>query len=210
MIDINLIREKSDLVKENIKKKFQDEKLELVDEVKELDEKARSIQKEVDDLKANKNKLSKEIGNLMREGKREEADKIKNVNVDSYGDVRIADDVVGNIAAIASTEIEGVAGTVGNVTKELMSRMGLRTQSKGVKVVIDGNMVTLDMALIMKYGYNIDYSISCLQVCRRGGRICIFCYNYTDLVCNGQTMRQTQIKQIIYAAATRMFSERNL
>ena len=83
MIDINLIREKSDLVKENIKKKFQDEKLELVDEVKELDEKARSIQKEVDDLKANKNKLSKEIGNLMREGKREEADKIKKDIADS-------------------------------------------------------------------------------------------------------------------------------
>ena len=50
MIDINLIRENSDLVKENIKKKFQDEKLPLVDEVKELDERARSIQKELDDL----------------------------------------------------------------------------------------------------------------------------------------------------------------
>ena len=83
MIDINLIRENSDLVKENIKKKFQDEKLVLVDEVKELDEKARSIQKEVDDLKANKNKLSKEIGNLMRDGKKEEADKIKKEIADS-------------------------------------------------------------------------------------------------------------------------------
>ncbi len=83
MIDINLIRENSDLVKENIKKKFQDEKLGLVDEVKELDEKARSIQKEVDDLKANKNRLSKEIGNLMREGKKEEADKIKKDIADS-------------------------------------------------------------------------------------------------------------------------------
>ena len=83
MIDINLIRENSDLVKENIKKKFQDEKLGLVDEVKELDEKARSIQKEVDDLKANKNRLSKEIGNLMRDGKNEEADKIKKDIADS-------------------------------------------------------------------------------------------------------------------------------
>lgn len=92
-----------------------------------------------------------------------EADKIKNVNVDSYGDVRIADDVVGNIAAIASTEIEGVAGTVGNVTKELMSRLGLNPRSKGVKVVIDGNMVTLDMALIMKYGYNIPITSKQVQ-----------------------------------------------
>ena len=92
-----------------------------------------------------------------------ENDKIKNVDVDSYGEVRIADDVVGNIAAIASTEIEGVAGTVGNVTKELMSRLGLNPKSKGVKVVIDGNMVTLDMALIMKYGYNSPITSKQLQ-----------------------------------------------
>ena len=83
MIDINLIRENSNLVKENIKKKFQDEKLPLVDEVKELDERARSIQKEVDDLKANKNKLSKEIGNLMRDGKKDEAERIKKEIADS-------------------------------------------------------------------------------------------------------------------------------
>ncbi len=92
-----------------------------------------------------------------------EADKIKNVNVESYGDVRIADDVVGNIAAIAATEIEGVAGTVGNVTRELMNRLLLNPRSKGVKVVIDGNMVTLDMALIMKYGYNIPVTSKQVQ-----------------------------------------------
>lgn len=92
-----------------------------------------------------------------------EAEKVKSINVESYGDVRIADDVVGNIAAIASTEIEGVAGTVGNVTKELMSRLGLNPRSKGVKVVIDGNMVTLDMALIMKYGYNIPITSKQVQ-----------------------------------------------
>ena len=92
-----------------------------------------------------------------------EADKVKNVSVASYGDVRIADDVVGNIAAIAATEIEGVAGTVGNVTKELMSRLLLNPRSKGVKVVIDGNMVTLDMALIMKYGYNIPITSKQVQ-----------------------------------------------
>lgn len=92
-----------------------------------------------------------------------EADKIKSINVDSYGDVRIADDVVANIAAIAATEIEGVAGTVGNVTKELMSRLLLNPRSKGVKVVIDGNMVTIDMALIMKYGYNIPITSKQVQ-----------------------------------------------
>ena len=92
-----------------------------------------------------------------------EAEKIKSINVDSYGDVRIADDVVANIAAIAATEIEGVAGTVGNVTKELMSRLLLNPRSKGVKVVIDGNMVTLDLALIMKYGYNIPITSKQVQ-----------------------------------------------
>ena len=92
-----------------------------------------------------------------------EADKSKNINVDEYGEVRIADDVVGNIAGIAATEIEGVAGTVGNMTKELMSRMGLRTQSKGVKVVIDSGVVTVDLALIMKYGYNIPITSKQVQ-----------------------------------------------
>ena len=88
---------------------------------------------------------------------------IKAGDVDSYGEVRIADDVVGNIAAIAATEIEGVAATVGNMTKELVSRMGIRNRSKGVRVVIDGNIVTVDLALIMKYGYNIPITSKQVQ-----------------------------------------------
>ena len=77
MIDIKLIRENSDLVKENIKKKFQDEKLPLVDEVFKLDEEARNMQAEGDNLKAEKNRLSKEIGNLMRDGNKAGADEAK-------------------------------------------------------------------------------------------------------------------------------------
>ena len=77
MIDIKLIRENADLVKENIKKKFQDEKIVLVDEVKELDLKARSLQTEGDNLKAEKNKLSKKIGILMKDGKTQEANEVK-------------------------------------------------------------------------------------------------------------------------------------
>ena len=77
MIDIKLIRENPDIVKENIKKKFQDEKIALVDEIKELDEKARVLQTEGDELKANKNKLSKNIGVLMKDGKKDEAEKTK-------------------------------------------------------------------------------------------------------------------------------------
>ena len=77
MIDIKLIREQRDLVRENIKKKFQDEKLPLVDEIYELDKKFRNTKKEADDLRSQKNKLSDKIGYLMREGKKEEGLKIK-------------------------------------------------------------------------------------------------------------------------------------
>ena len=77
MIDIKLIRENKDLVKENIKKKFQDDKLPLVDEVFKLDEEARNMQTEGDNLKAEKNKLSKEIGILMKDGNTAGADEAK-------------------------------------------------------------------------------------------------------------------------------------
>ena len=77
MIDINLIRENKDMVKENIKKKYQEEKLSLVDEVYEMDDRFRKIKTEADELRNKVNTLSKEIGNLMRDKKKEEADKIK-------------------------------------------------------------------------------------------------------------------------------------
>ena len=77
MIDIKLIRENPELVKENIKKKFQDKKLPLVDEVKELDKRVREVQVKVDGLKADKNRLSGEIGKLMKDGKKEEAEEVK-------------------------------------------------------------------------------------------------------------------------------------
>ena len=77
MIDIKLIREQKELVKENIKKKFQDEKLPLVDEVYELDEKWRDSRKKADELRSEKNKLAKEIGRMMGEGKKEEAESTK-------------------------------------------------------------------------------------------------------------------------------------
>ena len=77
MIDIKLIRETPELVKENIKKKFQDEKLLLVDEVKALDEKVREVKQKGDQMRADRNRMSKEIGGLMREGKKEEAENVK-------------------------------------------------------------------------------------------------------------------------------------
>lgn len=77
MLDIKFVRENPDAVKENIKKKFQDEKLPLVDEAIELDAKKRSLQQKADDLKAERNKISKQIGALMGQGKKEEAEEVK-------------------------------------------------------------------------------------------------------------------------------------
>ena len=77
MIDIKLLRENPDLVKENIRKKFQDHKLVLVDEVLSLDEQNRSIKLKGDELRSSRNSLSAKIGSLMKEGKKEEAEEIK-------------------------------------------------------------------------------------------------------------------------------------
>ena len=77
MIDIKFLRENPDIVKQNIKNKFQDEKLPLVDEVIELDAKSRAAKQEADDLRASRNKLSKQIGALMAQGKKEEAEEVK-------------------------------------------------------------------------------------------------------------------------------------
>ena len=77
MLDIKFVRENPDFVKENIKKKFQDEKLVLVDEVIELDEKLRDVKTEGDNLRAKRNKTSKQIGALMGQGKKDEAEKVK-------------------------------------------------------------------------------------------------------------------------------------
>lgn len=105
MIDINLIRTDRDLVKENIKKKFQEHKLSLVDEVYELDQKYREIKQEADNLRALRNQKSSEIGMLMREGKKEEAEAIKQ-EISDFGE------------KIASLEEEE-----GNLAEEIKKRM---------------------------------------------------------------------------------------
>ena len=77
MLDIKFLRENPDIVKENIKKKFQDHKLPLVDEVIELDKERREVQAEADAIRAEKNQISKQIGALMAQGKKEEAEEVK-------------------------------------------------------------------------------------------------------------------------------------
>ena len=101
MIDIKLIRENKDFVKENIKKKFQDEKLPLVDEVFELDKRVREVQVKVDGLKADKNKLSGEIGKLMKDGKKDEAEEIKKKIAESAEEIsKLEEEQVGLSAKI--------------------------------------------------------------------------------------------------------------
>ena len=89
MIDIKLIRENKELVKENIKKKFQDEKLPLVDEVFELDKEVREAKLKGDNLRSEKNNLSKSIGALMKDGKKDEADELKKKIADMDAQIKV-------------------------------------------------------------------------------------------------------------------------
>ena len=77
MLDIKFVRENPEIVKQNIRNKFQDNKLELVDKVLELDKENREIKQEVEALRAERNKISKQIGALMAQGKKEEAEEVK-------------------------------------------------------------------------------------------------------------------------------------
>ena len=73
----------------------------------------------------------------------------------SMGEVKIADEVVAIIAALAATEVDGVASMAGNITNELISRLGMKNLSKGVKVDVLEGVVTVSLALNMKYNYSI-------------------------------------------------------
>ena len=73
----------------------------------------------------------------------------------SLGEVKIADEVVAIIAALAATEVEGVASMAGNITNELISRLGMKNLSKGVKVDVLEGVVTVSLALNLKYNYSI-------------------------------------------------------
>ncbi len=79
------------------------------------------------------------------------------------GEVRIADEVVAIIAGLAATEVKGVASMAGNVTNELVSKLGMKNLSKGVKVVVTSESVSVDMALNMEYGYSIPKTSKMVQ-----------------------------------------------
>ncbi|MDR2889694.1 MAG: Asp23/Gls24 family envelope stress response protein [Lachnospiraceae bacterium] len=74
---------------------------------------------------------------------------------DNIGTVKIADDVVAMIAGLAAMEVDGVAAMAGNITNELMSKVGVKNLAKGVKVEVLGKRVRVDISLIVEYGFNI-------------------------------------------------------
>ena len=71
------------------------------------------------------------------------------------GEVRIASDVVAAIAALAATEVEGVDSMAGNITNELIGKLGMKNLSKGVKILMEGGIVRVDMMVVVNYGYSI-------------------------------------------------------
>lgn len=77
------------------------------------------------------------------------------IREDQLGEIQIADEVVAIVAGLAATEVEGVSSMVGNITNELVSRLGMKNLSKGVHIAMDEGKVTVTLALNITYGYSI-------------------------------------------------------
>lgn len=105
------------------------------------------------------------------------------------GQVQIADDVVAMIASLAATEVDGVNALSGNITNELMSKVGVKKLTKGVKVdVLEGN-VTVDLAVTMTYGYNIPATCAKVQ-----DKVKAAIENMTGLTCSDVNIRIVGVK----------------
>jgi uncharacterized alkaline shock family protein YloU len=81
----------------------------------------------------------------------------------NVGEVQIADEVVATIAGLAATEVEGVAAMSGNITNELVSKLGMKNLSKGVKIEVHEDSVSVDLALTLDYGYSIPNTSKLVQ-----------------------------------------------
>lgn len=82
---------------------------------------------------------------------------------DKIGEVKIADDVVATIAGLAATEVEGVASMQGNLTNEIVGKLGIRNLSKGVKIELSEGVVKVELSIMMKYGYSIPETCKAVQ-----------------------------------------------
>lgn len=95
--------------------------------------------------------------------KEKEKDSCTYSNSEGIGTVKIANDVVAMIAGLAATEVEGVSAMAGNITNELMGKVGMKKQTKGVKVDIIDGTVSVELAVTLEYGYNIPTTCNKLQ-----------------------------------------------
>ena len=84
-------------------------------------------------------------------------------NEEKFGEVRISDEVVAIIAGLAASEIEGVASMAGNVTRDLIERLGMKSLSKGVRVTMEGDIVYVRLAINIQYGYNVPTTCTKIQ-----------------------------------------------
>ena len=108
---------------------------------------------------------------------------------ENVGVVQIADDVVAMIASLATTEVEGVCAMAGNITNELISRVGVKKLTKGVRVEVVENNVTVDLAVTMEYGYNIPATCQQVQT-----KVKTAIENMTGLNCTDVNIRIAGIK----------------
>lgn len=82
---------------------------------------------------------------------------------EKFGEVRVADEVVAIIAGLAASEVEGVASMAGNVTRDLIEKLGMRSLSKGVKITMDENTVRVALAVNIRYGFNVPSTCTQIQ-----------------------------------------------
>ncbi len=83
--------------------------------------------------------------------------------VSSIGNVMIADDVIATVAGLAATEVEGVSAMQGNLTNELVGRLGMKNLTKGVRIELEKNTVSVDLSVQMRYGYSIPKTCKAIQ-----------------------------------------------
>jgi len=83
--------------------------------------------------------------------------------VSSIGNVMIADDVIATVAGLAATEVEGVSAMQGNLTNELVGRLGMKNLTKGVRIELEKNSVSVDLSVQMRYGYSIPKTCKAIQ-----------------------------------------------
>ena len=108
---------------------------------------------------------------------------------ENVGVVQIADDVVAMIASLATTEVEGVSAMAGNITNELMGKVGMKKLTKGVKVDVQGGNVAVALAVTMEYGYNIPATCQKVQY-----KVKAAIENMTGLTCTNVNIRIAGIK----------------